>query len=1365
MPANLNVISSLLLAYVFSGICHVGCLAQDNSFKFRRITTEDGLSQSSVPSIVQDKQGYIWFATSNGLNRYDGYEFKTYRHELYNENSLSNDRIEKLFIDSKDRFWIGTEGGGLNLFNTQTGLFKQIHPPPGQSMSINAIHEDSRGLLWIGTRNMGLHKLEENSDESFSISSFPVKLEGESFEIDIMDITTYRDKLLLGTSGKGLLYFDPEHQKFLEFHPTSHNEVLGNCFVNSFYTDKQNNLWVATDDAGLFIFQTDAEAPVHINFKKSGQKGFLCDNINVIAEDKDGFLWVGTKGGLNVSKQKLIDYDNLESLTFSQHVYSASNQKSLSNNLVISLFQDISGLMWVGTSANGVNIFHRGSELFSFFQKIEGLSNGLDNDIIMSVYDDEKGALWLGSDVGLIKFDKGKKVFKSFRNAINKENIGLNTIMSITDLDDSKFLLGTYGSGLILFDPESEQFTILENEAYRALNLNQKILTTYKDRDGNIWVGTDGNGVVCFRYGHDIRQIAFRHFRNHPADSGSLSHNDVWKFFEDPQENLWIGTAGGLNRYLPAQETFICYKHEYKNHESISSNRVYCLSNLDSDRLLIGTDNGLNILDKATGKFKYFSEKDGLPDRVIYGILAEDENFFWLSTNKGISRFDLKSQTFKNYSSVDGLPSNEFNTGAYHKNARGDLFFGSTRGLLWFNPSTLLSDSNRFTPPIVISEIEVKGGDTVIEINKAGTVTLPHHQNTLTLSFAALDFTSPSKNQYAYKLGQQDEDWTHIGNRRFVTFSDLNPGSYTFTVKGTNSDGIWNETPATLQFTILSPWWQTWWAYMLLGFILFWMFVFLRRYEIKRIKLRQLAMHLSELDAFKSRFYTNLTHEFRSPLTIILGLAQSLRNNSDKNADDSLKMIQRNGENLLHLINQMLDVAKLESGKMELQSVQADIIPFIKYVCESFQSLARDAQINLIVYCEIDSLMIDFDPDRFSVIISNLLSNAIKFTQPKGRIIVHVTRTIEKNNERLSMKVIDNGPGVSEELLPKLFDRFFQEKSSVYRTGTGTGIGLSLTKELVTLMNGTIEVQSKPGKGSEFHVLIPVTRNAPAKHDEDALELLQISVLKNEPGKLDESGINEESDNLPLALIVEDNADVTYYLKNCLLGKYHVLHAENGTKGIELALETIPDIIICDVVMPGKDGFEVCFTLKSDDRTDHIPIILLTAKATIEDRIKGLAHGADAYLTKPFVKEELFTRLDQLVILRKKLIHKFEHSGLSHIIKHRPKDPETQFIQKAVKAINESLENEAYGSADLAQKLNMSESQLYRKLKALSGKSTAVFIRSVRLKKAKEMLLSTDMNISEIAYETGFSDPAWFSRAFKAEFGSNPSETRTDHSV
>ncbi|MEJ2004357.1 MAG: hybrid sensor histidine kinase/response regulator transcription factor, partial [Cyclobacteriaceae bacterium] len=639
-------------------------------------------------------------------------------------------------------------------------------------------------------------------------------------------------------------------------------------------------------------------------------------------------------------------------------------------------------------------------------------------------------------------------------------------------------------------------------------------------------------------------------------------------------------------------------------------------------------------------------------------------------------------------------------------------------------------------------------------------ITLTHAQNDLTFEYVGIHYGNSSENQYKYKLEPYDLTWNEAGTQRMAHYRNLDPGAYTFRVIGSNDNDVWDEQGASLQLLIKTAWWSRWWAYLL--YISFFCFI---AYTLHRFQLsRKLALEESErqkqLNQLKSDLYTNISHEFRTPLTVILGMTDSLKSQLNSSAvpaaTKKIEMIRRNSENLLTLVNEMLYLSKLESGHIQTDQVQINVLPFIKYLGESFNSLSREKHIDFTVFSEIDELVMDVDTRKLSGILSNLLSNAIKFTPPLGKVQLHLC---VENDSKLIIKVCDSGSGISKEDQPYIFNRFYQARTNRMGTEKGTGIGLAIAREMTSELGGHISVESSPGNGSVFTVSLPVTHNAP-KIGTGSLNLSPDGCSKPTDNQIWEKVMLTEDPELPLALIIEDNNDVACYIAQCLAGRYNIIYAPDGNRGLEMAFKFIPDIVISDVMMPGKNGFDVCSALKKDELTDHIPIIMLTAKVALQDRLSGLSRGADAYLVKPFVKDELLTRIEHLIQVRQKLIQKFEGTGFGQVTQKRKTDPESKFIQKAIACINKHMSDPAFGPTQLATGLSLSESQVYRKLKAISGKSTAIFIRAVRLQKAKSLLQSTDLNISEIAYEVGFTNLAWFSSTFKKEFGGSPTAIR-----
>lgn len=659
-------------------------------------------------------------------------------------------------------------------------------------------------------------------------------------------------------------------------------------------------------------------------------------------------------------------------------------------------------------------------------------------------------------------------------------------------------------------------------------------------------------------------------------------------------------------------------------------------------------------------------------------------------------------------------------------------------------------------------------------------VNLPYQKDVLRFEFAATSFDQEKSNQFQYQLSGFDKQWSPWSSETKKDYTNLPEGEYMFRVRSKNIYGHIGSV-ASYHFKVSPPWYRTWWAYLIYS-CLFGLFIYTVIYyrswqlqqknqhlekvvqnrtkeiEHKNALLTLQTEELVQLSNTKAQFYDNITHEFRTPLTVILGMVDTLKSyyREEKNEEivSATDMIDRNGKKLLQLVNEFLDTSKIENGIATLHLEQIDVIPFIKYLSESFESLAEAKQIKLTVYSEIETLPMDVDTNKLAAIVTNLISNAIKFTPKHGKVIIHINKNESQDNEFLVLKINDSGIGIAQNHIANLFDRFYQIPEHKQQNMKGSGIGLALVKDYVNLMQGTIDVKSKLNQGSTFIVNLPITNTASIAKPESITKLPKYE----ERSVITENITHNLNTNLPLVLIIEDNFDVTQYLKSCLKDAYEVLHAINGQEGINVAFEHMPDIIISDVVMPIKTGFDVCQTLKNDERTDHIPIILLTAKITIEDKLTGLSHGADAYLAKPFLKEELFTRLNQLIIQRKKLISKLEKNGLSSILNEKEISPQTKFLQQAITLIHEQLDDAQFGPGQLAQKMNLSESQVYRKLKAITDKSTAIFIRSIRLQKAKQLLQKSNKTISEIAYEVGFNNPSWFSRAFKEEFGVSPSD-------
>lgn len=1338
-----------LLLFLFISNCSV-ISAQYNENTFKKIFIEIDEEQIfDVNAITQDHQGYMWMATNLGLIRYNGLEGKKYNNKVIDSTSFEFYDITSLFVDHQGDMWIGA-AYGLSKYNPECDCiqpFLSINVDISLT-DIQSITEDKNKNVWIGTQGGGLFLYNRESDSFtrfFHKPSDSINVVNDNIEHLLVD---QNNNLWIGTNS-GLIHFNIStgNVKRYSNDPTNPNSLLDNR-ISALYEDQQGRILIGTYKCGFHIYDPKSESLLRTNYDENNPNQlhapYTEDNVygkdpfvKLIHQDQNGGYWISTTG-------RGINYFNVTIKKTRNYSLNLINPQ-----LLWSFFEDRQGNIWIG----GI----LGSGLFRMdpFARKYKLNTNFTN--VEAAYESplSPGTLWIKSrQGGLSKMNlETSKITKYVHDKENIKSIGHNWVRSV--YQENKDILwvglgnggvegqGTGNGGVDRMDIESGTFTHfkLTRSDDNRNDFSYTVYHIYEDNEGHLWLSTGTGGL--FRSDKDKKN--FKHFKHLINDT--ISTDYIMNIVRiDSNGDIWASDFSG-------QGTLFLFNHkENKFNLFLKGFKATNILIDEQGWLLISTwEKGLLHLNPADGDYVQYTKKDGLPSNEALDLVEGNKGSFWISTRMGPARFD--SETGK-ISSI-GLPKGRYNYGIF-KTIDGQIYLGANNGLASFYPHQVIG--NPYPPQISISDLLISDKNYLTGNNHSDILSLSYDQNDITFKYIGIHFSNPEKNSYQYRLNPLDDNWINAGFERTVRYANLPPGSYKFQVKAANSDGVWSDETDSVQFTIKPSWWTTWWAYAI--YVIMAVFLADRFYRFqlsKRLAVAESA-RLKELDQVRNSLYSNVTHEFRTPLTVILGMADALKSTiidkQLKGAEHSLELIKRNGNILMRLVNEMLDLSKVESGNMKLQLIQADVIPFVKYLSESFHSLAQEKQINLVVYSEIDELFMDFDANKLSVIISNILSNAIKFTQPGGKVIVHLKQIYNNKQKFFFTKIKDNGVGISEEEAKNIFNRFYQVDNSSSRQSEGTGIGLALTKEFVKLMNGLIEVKSSFGKGSEFLIQLPIsnsailTKNAPI-HLEPNLTASATG------GKLGEV-VSEDNSELPLVLIIEDNTDVAHYLKTCLKEKYQIVHALNGAIGIEIAHEKIPDIIISDVMMPEKDGFEVCESLKTNELTDHIPIIMLTAKATFKDRLTGLSHGADAYLTKPFEKAELLTRIDQLILLRKKMLSKFEKTGIERLLNENIKNSETKFLHKIITVIHDNLTKSDFGSVQLALEMHLSESQLYRKLKAVSSKSTALFIRSIRLQKGKELIQTTNKTISEIAYDVGFNDPSWFSRAFKDEFGSAP---------
>ncbi len=1365
--------------------------------EFQNISIDDGLSQSVVNAIIQDHNGFMWFGTQDGLNKYDGHTVSIYKHNPLDSNSISGNDIRVFYLDEHKNLWIGIYAGGINRLNLLTGEIVHFKHDRDDENSLpdNNVWKfivDNAGVFWIASEGGGLISFDPEEKKFNQFRHNPNKLNSLSNDYVRSIFQDSKGDLWIGTedglnklncirTDEDSVIQNREYQ-FQHFKNKPKNpNSLSNNSVWAIAEDSENNLWIGTHGGGLNRFDQQTQRFKRFQRDVNNNSSINSNEVWSIYEDSFGNLLVGTlDGGLNIFDPKTEKFRHV--------VHDPQIKNSIANNSILTFFTDSSERLWIGTFGGGISKSEKNPPKFNPVKVIPGKQNGLNHNSIQSFYVDQKEALWVGTwGGGLNKFDRQtNNVTHYLHNPDENNSLSANAVMAIDNDKAGNLWLGTWGGGLNKFTPSTGKFVHYKHNPDIANSLNDDFIMTFlRDKNGILWIGTRQGGLNKF----DPKTQTFSHYKHDPENTESISHNFIMDIYEIQDGTLWIGTmGGGLNEFDIETGKFKSYKHNPEIPGSLSDNGVLAIHKDIAENLWVGTKNGLNKFDYASSKFIYFFEQDGLPNNVIMGILEDDNGSLWLSTNKGLSKYTegLEGINFRNYEVSDGLQSNEFSNGAFYKSETGQLFLGGINGFNAFSPDQVIDNPSK--PKVVLTGFRKFNKPAQLDtvISEIRNIELTYDENFFSFDFAALDFTNPEKNKYAHKMVGFDKDWIQ-SRTKFASYTNLNPGQYIFRVKGSNNDGVWNETGTSVKITILPPWWRTTWAYFVYAVVLVCLLYAARRMEISRLKMRGelekkefKAQKLLEVDQLKSRFFANISHEFRTPLTLIIGpLEDLLEKTKNKDSKESLNLIQRNAKRVLSLINQLLDLSRLESGKMMLNAKKENIVEFLRGLVMAFASLAEQKNIALnFEACDDfktspEQSEIYFDSDKIEKIFFNLLSNAFKFTSAGGAITVSISFQADelpgtsKVPGNLKISVKDTGIGIPSGQLPHVFDRFFQVDGSSTREHSGSGIGLALTKELVELHKGKIEVQSEMGIGAEFTVWLP-KGNAHLTEEEiieDSIEIEKTEPKIFIPEVDSEAEVEslpaalQDSENENIILIVDDHKDVRHYIRKHLEEHYKIVESDNGADGLEKASELVPDLVISDVMMPKMNGYEFCAALKTDEKTSHIPVILLTARAGEKDKLAGLETGADDYLTKPFSSKEMLVRVSNLIEQRRKLRQRFMHEGgLIQPSEVTVTSVDKAFFEKIISVIEEHMEEEEFGVEMLSLEMNIGRRQLHRKISAITNLSPTGFIRSVRLQRARQLLEQEAGTVSEIAFQTGFNSLSYFSKAFQKQFGMLPSE-------
>ncbi len=1364
LPGTYRCALNLVYSFLFGLIVNTVCMGQaelETKFQFHHLTPDDGLSQVSVSALIKDYRGYIWLGTQDGLNRYDGNTFTVFRHNPSDSTTISGNRVSALYEDESGRIWVGTVNNGLSLYDPRFGHFirLKLNSPSSQisNTTVTCIESVSQEEVWVGTRNDGLFRVKFDLNgipECTRLDQYP-----ELIAIHGM-IRVDENQILIGGDGK--VFSVSVSAPMTKLHQLVIPGLRG--IVKSFALYQNKYVWMGTE-GGLYFYDL-ARKQGHIQDIENPQQpnqSRPCE-VNQLFLDENHTLWIAAGHGLFLlSKWN----ENQKRFTHSKaYKHNPENPSSISHNSVLSLLIKPENI-FVGTSRFANVITPKPK--FVVVKRAPTLGTSINNNIIFSFYKDStSNDLWVGTSGGGLNLKRGD-VYYYFIESDDPNSISDNIIRGIEKGPDNKLWLATTKGLSIVdlntFDPERPKFITYISDLSSTTGLQHNNLRDVLFHDNQIWVISAGGGLSQFVGDLDKEDFFFRVFRHQPLDPTSINSDIIHCILPDQNDfSFWLGTENGLchvqfNSSEYKQPTFTRYTRDPENSNSIGNNSVHDLSMDLSGVLWIATGYGFCSFNPMTQTFTRYGTEDGLADPIVYSVQEDEYDNLWLGTNNGLSRFNKTLGIFQNFQKEEGLQDLEFNIKTKFKDENGLIYLGGISGFNIFNPLEFLHSNNPV--PIFLDRIKIDNSNSptqkYVPVN-SNSIDISYRDFPLHIGFSAPDGDPQRTIQYEYLLEPLRTSWNNLGSENSISFPDLSPGHYNLHIQGKEHGVSWETDPLTLSIHVAPPWWRSTWAYFVYGLLLFGLFYTFYQFQIQRKLAREEARRLKELDNMKSRLYTNITHEFRTPLTVILGMVNELKERLKGGTETKqLELVEQNSKNLLNLVNQMLDLAKLEKGNIKPLYVYGDIILFLNQIVESFYSLSNSEGISLTFYSEVDVCEMDYDEQKILQIISNLLGNAIKFCSSGDHVVMHLNKL--EQEQRLMIKIKDTGPGIAPEYLQKVFDRFYQVDDTHTRRGEGTGIGLALAKELIELMNGSLIVDSTVNAGTTFTIRLPIHKKSIIQ----ARRPLSENII-NRP-KAKEHVVPPYGEDKPNVLVVEDNKDVAYYLSQCLQSQFYVHHELNGALGIQHALDHVPDLIISDIMMPEKDGFEVCETLKEDPRTNHIPIILLTAKTTRDDKITGLKKGADAFLPKPLDKEELLVRIEKLMELREELRAKyssamatFQLKSKSNPISSTSSDMNEKFLSSVIDTILENIENHLFKGPLLARKLGMSESQLYRKLKAITGKSTALFIRSIRLKKAKELLSEGQSNVSEVAYDCGFNDPSWFSRAYKEEFGFPPSD-------
>jgi signal transduction histidine kinase/DNA-binding response OmpR family regulator/ligand-binding sensor domain-containing protein len=1374
--------SKYIQLFIFlSFYCFSTLLGQSKSIWLsKNINNQDGLSNSAVTTIFMDSKGFVWFGTWDGLNMYDGTDIKTFKPDIFNKSSISNNIIRDILEDKMGNMWVLT-GEGINQLNSNDMSFRSyfsntLNLPIKELNMKTCIGPDSS--VFISLYGFGLAYYNSTQDEFIKL-----KLPGlsERFEKGIIGLYSKPGKIFYILTEEGVLYaYKKEHgysNIYIE-ELTQNDELL---FEKHWFVEVNNSeyLAIALKTGGILLHNLATHEQMRL---LDGQQSVPITTVNNAIDST--ILWVGTDGG-SIYK---IDFKNLSVVENMDSYF----PNLLSNRVKIwTIEQTSEDLLWIGTDGSGVFRYITKGKPFYNIKKGSKELGAISHKIVRSIIKDKAGNLWVGTrgdGLNMIPYDGSETRYYNIENGLSN-----NAVISLNIDKHDNLWIGVDGEGIDMLEKSSGRIYHFPEDFGNANDMSfGSVYSICIDVYGSIWLGTSGFGVISFDVSRKENGTYFINNYNHlqsKTGENGLRSDIVYSIIEERPNVLWIGTrGGGLYRLNTLNNSFEAYGEASSNRNGLSNDDILSLCMGRNAQLWIGTSGGLNRLNLAYKPYKiqYFTEHNGLPNNTVHGILEDIEGNIWLSSNRGLSKFLVSEGSFINFNKEDGLQSDEYTDGAvYNDTINNWLYFGGVEGLDWFNPQQI-KPSDQF-PPIVFNEFRlynntVSPGDSTrilsTNINETERIELKYNQNFFSFSFTTLNYFNSQKCEFAYYLEGFDQDWNYIKTLRTASFTNVPPGSYNFKVKATNEDGIFGDEIRIIAITIHPPIWNTIFAY-LLYFILFGLLTMLvvmyfkkRTKEKRQIEIEKIHRQKEdEINQYKLQFFTNIAHEFRTPLTLILAPAVTLMNyvEKDKRLSIYARSIYQNANRLQRLIHELIEFRKVETGHMKLEIRKCELVNYVGELVRAFEHLAKQNQISLTFIHSSPEIESWIDIKKLEKILLNLISNAIKYTPKGGRVNVE----LEMQEENLIFIVRDTGIGIPVDLREKIFDRFFHQTSTLPQLNVaqeGAGVGLSLTKSLIELHKGTVVVENVAEGGSMFKVILPSLKDVyesdiiedsfVLQPDKIAKKVIEEFQIPHDYPLIDSVKVIKNARKEHTILIVDDNPQVCNLISSLLIEEYNIYTAHNGDEALDIiAIEHI-DLVVSDVIMPNMDGLELCSMIKSDINTSHIPVILLTAKGELEQRIEGIEAGADSYIPKPFHPKHLLVRVEKLLEAMERFRKSFKD--------YTPKPQSEQFqvlslkdrklLASLTEYIEENLENSSLNSDSLSSHQAMSKTQLYRKIKVLTDLTPHGLIKHIRLKKAALLLKQGDKTVSEVFYEIGFNNRTYFYRSFKEAYGVTPGE-------